>query len=160
MESCQESPPIHGSEFGASSAERCRWCRGMEIAECHADHLRAFHCSRFDSTWFYGMSWDGWKHDSLRVVGCFCFSLLGPGIFGVFHYGHFYPLDTNFESEPSRLSPKSSFSKPNTGRGWGAPNTLAATCLELLGGLQPGCQGFSLHICSLDVGRWKGWIGP
>jgi len=36
-----------------------------------------------------------------------------------------------------------------TAPGWGAPNTLAATCLELLGGLQPGCQGFSLHICTV-----------
>ena len=34
--------------------------------------------------------------------------------------------------------------------GWSVANvTLAATCLELLGGLQTGCPGFSLHICSL-----------
>lgn len=37
-----------------------------------------------------------------------------------------------------------------TAPGWQVANaTLAATCLELLGGLQPGCPGFSLHICTV-----------
>lgn len=37
-----------------------------------------------------------------------------------------------------------------TAPGWHVANaTLAATCLELLGGLQPGCPGFSLHICTV-----------
>ena len=40
-------------------------------------------------------------------------------------------------------------SPSNLATGWHVANaTLAATCLELLGGLQPGCPGFSLHICS------------
>ena len=43
-----------------------------------------------------------------------------------------------------------SLGRQTSSPGWGAPNTLAATCLELLGGLQPGCQGFSLHICTLE----------